>query len=79
VSHGGRDYCLNILLQLIRGPVPAIIENPEIIDIIDAQALEMRISTEQAWWDLVIEKFPEETSKSMAYMKACEENSEIAE
>jgi hypothetical protein len=47
VSHGGRDYCLNILLQLIRGPVPAIIENPEIIDIIDAQALEMRISTDK--------------------------------
>lgn len=73
VSHGGRKYCLNILLQLMRGPVPKIIDNPEIIDAIDALVFEAGIKTEQEWWDMAVEKYPEETSKVMAHMRICDE------
>lgn len=68
VTHDGYRYSLNILLQLIRGPVPNLIDKPELIDFID----ELGIKTEQEWWDQAIQKFPEETSKVMAHMRACE-------
>lgn len=73
VTHGGRKYCLNILLQLLRGPVPMIIDNSEIIDAIDALGFELGIKTEQEWWNLAIEKYPEETEKVMEHMRICEQ------
>lgn len=72
VIHEGRKYCLNILLQLLRGPVPKIVENLEVIDAVDALGLERGIKTEQEWWDLAVEMFPEETGKVMEHMRICE-------
>jgi len=72
VIHDGYRYCLNILLQLIRGPIPIVIDNSGIIDIIDELGVKAGIKTEQEWWDLAIEKFPKETSEVMAYMRASE-------
>ena len=72
VTHGGREYCLNILLQLLRGPIPEIVDNPNIIDSIDALGFELGIKTAQEWWDLAVEKCPEEAAKVMAHMRVCE-------
>lgn len=72
VIYDGYKYCLNILLNLIRSPIPAIINKPEIIDIIDELGVVIGIKTEQEWWNLAIEKFPEETSKAMNHMRICE-------
>ena len=72
VAHNGRKYCLNILLQLLRGPVPKIVDNTEIISAIDALGLEVGVQTGQEWWDLAIEKYPEETAKVMAHMRNSE-------
>lgn len=72
VRHDGREYCMNILLQLIRGPMPKIIEKPEIIDVIDAEGAKSGIKSEQEWWDLAVDKFPSETTKIMEHMRICE-------
>lgn len=72
VTHEGRQYCMNILLQLLRGPVPKIVDNPDIIDAIDALGFERGIKTEQEWWNLAVEKYREETAKVMAHMRHCE-------
>ncbi len=72
VIHDGYEYSLNILLNLIRTPVPNIINKPEIIDAIDELGVVVGVKTEQEWWDLAVEKFPEETSKVMCHMRICE-------
>lgn len=72
VTRDGREYCLNVLLQLLRGPIPKIVDNPEIIDVIDALGVERGIKTEQEWWDLAVEKYPEETAEVMAHMRISE-------
>lgn len=73
VNHDGYEYCLNILLQLIRGPIPRIINNPEIIDAIDALCFDAGVKKEQEWWDMAVEKYPKETSMIMMHMRICEE------
>lgn len=72
IEHQGRRYCFNIILQLLTGPVPKIVDNLEIIDAIDALGHERDITTSQGWWDLAVEKYPEETEKVMAHVRACE-------
>jgi hypothetical protein len=72
VNHEGYKYCLNILLQLIQGPMPNLINKPEIIDIIDETVLDKKIKTEQEWWNLAVDKFPKETSKAMAHIRSAE-------
>lgn len=72
VSHGGYRYCLNILLNLIRGPIPKTINNLELIDVIDELGIAAGVKTEQEWWNLAVDKFPEDTSKVMAHMRHCE-------
>lgn len=72
VNYEGYTYSLNILLNLIRGPVPSIINKPEIIDAIDELGLQAGIKTEQEWWDLAIAKFPKETFKAMSHIRRCE-------
>ena len=73
VNHEGRKYCFNILLQLLNGPIPDIIDNTEIIDIIDETGRINGITTEQEWWDSAVRKFPAETAKVMAHMRNCED------
>jgi hypothetical protein len=63
---------MNILLQLIRGPKPDIVRRPEIINIVDATAADLGVRSEQSWWDLAVDRFPAETAKAMAHMRACE-------
>ena len=72
VSHDGRDYCLNVLLRLIQGPVPAIVSDPSIIDAVDELGSAEGIATPQDWWDVAVKKFPVETTKVVAHMRACE-------
>lgn len=72
VTHDGYRYCLNILLQLLRGPIPEVVENREIIDTIDAIALSANISSEQEWWNLAVQYFPKETAAVMAHVRRCE-------
>ncbi|RZQ76309.1 MULTISPECIES: hypothetical protein [Vibrio] len=72
VNHEGYRYCLNILLQLIQGPMPNLINTPELIDIVDKMANDRKIKTEQEWWDLAVEKFPRETSKAMEHIRSAE-------
>ncbi|WP_157953911.1 hypothetical protein [Microbulbifer sp. A4B17] len=72
VKHEGYKYCLNILLQLIQGPVPNLINKPELIDIVDELAHDKKINTEQEWWNLAVDKFPKETSKAMAHIRSTE-------
>ena len=74
VTHEGYEYCLNVLLDLIRSPIPNIINKPEIIDTIDELGIAAEVKTEQEWWELAVEKFSEETSKAMKHMKTCEAN-----
>jgi len=74
VIHDGYEYCLNILLNLVRTPMPNIINKPEIIDAIDELGVVVGVKTEQEWWDLAVEKYPEETSKAMSHIKTCEAN-----
>lgn len=77
VSHEGRQYCLNILLQLLDGYAPKLAVIPGIIDSIDAIGYERGISTEQRWWDLAVEKYPEETAKVVAHVRASEEGHHV--
>lgn len=72
VNYDGYKYCLNILLNLIRGPIPKIINEPKIIDSIDELGIQAGIKTEQEWWNLAIEKFPIETFKAMDHIRNCE-------
>lgn len=72
VTYDDYRYCLNILLQLLRGPVPNLINNPEIIDTIDAVGVSAGISSEQDWWNLAVQHFPEETAAVMSYIRSCE-------
>ncbi|MBA4385270.1 MAG: hypothetical protein C0410_11085, partial [Anaerolinea sp.] len=72
IIYDGYEYCLNILLDLIRSPIPKIINKPEIIDAIDELSIVVGVKTEQEWWNLAVEKFPKETSKAMNHMKICD-------
>lgn len=72
VEYEGYRYCLNILLRLISGPIPKMINRPDIIDIIDDIGVANGIQTPQDWWGLAMVKFPEETSLAMNHMRACE-------
>lgn len=77
VFYEGRQYCLNILLQLLDGYAPKLAVIPGIIDSIDAIGYERGISTEQRWWDLAVEKYPEETAKVVAHVRASEEGHHV--
>jgi hypothetical protein len=59
-------------LFLIRGPIPEIVERPEIIDVIDTEGAKFGIKSEQEWWGLEVEKFPLEAAKIMEYVRICE-------
>ena len=72
IEHGGRSYSLNILLRLLNGPVPAIINRPQILDTIDELFAERGAQTPQEWWNLAVDKFPAETSKAVLHMNSCE-------
>lgn len=72
VYHDGYWYCLNVLLRLIQGPIPEIINSPDVIDAVDGCAASAGIQTGQVWWDLAVREFPEETSRAMSHIRECE-------
>lgn len=74
VHHDGYRYCLNILLRLLQGPIPEIINRPDIIDAVDEKGVSAGIQTGQEWWDLAVKYFPIETSRAMSHMRECEGN-----
>ena len=67
IEFEGRQYCMNILLQLIR------IWDTSMIDVVDDYQLE----NEQGWWDIAVSLFPENTHKAMAHMRDCEDHASI--
>lgn len=75
VNVDGYEYCLNILLQLLRGPIPKIVQNQNIIDLIDEAGVDAGIRTEQEWWDLAVKLFPNETNAVMDHVRKCEATS----
>lgn len=74
VTHAGYRYCLNILLRLLDGPILKVINVPQLIDTVDTLGFHAGINTEQEWWNLAVEKYPDETSAVMAHMRICEKN-----
>ncbi len=63
IKFEGRQYCMNILLQLIR------IWDTSMIDVVDGY----QFKNEQDWWEKAVSLFPENTHKAMAHMRACED------
>lgn len=72
IIHEGRQYCLNIALHLMQGPVPSWIQCRAIIDTIDDEAELQKIGSAQEWWDLAVQYFPAEMARITAYMRKCE-------
>lgn len=68
VEHDGREYCLNVLLKLMR------IWQNEAIDIID----DYGEATSQAWWNRVRACYPELAERAVQHMIQCEDNTDTA-
>lgn len=67
IHHDGRDYSLNILLRLLNGPLPAIVNRPEVLDIVDAEFARRGCSGQQTWWELASMLFPNETATAIGH------------
>lgn len=67
IEHDERQFCINVLLRLIR------IWNNSIIDAID----EFNFQTEQQWWNKAVVLFPDVTRKAIDHMIYCEDIAKV--
>ena len=63
VEYDGRSYSMNVLLCLTD------LWTPGLIDDIDNQ----HPRSPQDWWDLAVQKYPDDTKRAMSHMKLCED------